>query len=446
MEFTDLYKQSNSQLVSFSPDGKLIAVAVEHRLIVRDAETPKRIHRVYSCSYESAPYIQEILWSPDSQFLLTASYAADRVDVWSLEDESWRCSIHDEVSRVEKALWTPDSRHVLTFSELDLRLSIWSLHGRDERRYIQYPKSSVPVAFHPEGAYMALAQRHDYHDYIAIYATDGWQLVKEIEIATVDLTGLKWSPDGLHIVAWDTASSFCVIVVNVAGIIKRQYQPEDEGLGIRTCAWSPTGQLLALGGYDRKIRVLNHLTWRPIATLVHRPQISGEVDVFSEAEVGQSLAQASQAVLASKQRVHTRFDLESTPTSIKTVVPQDIHRAAEAKIGVSVVEFNAEGTLLASINESMPNALWVWRVADMRLITVIQTIRPIRTCKWSPVESVLAFVTGMATVYVWKQDQGCHLFEIPTATVNVTSLVWNPNGDSLAIIAKNVFTLAFITE
>ncbi|KAI8325306.1 YVTN repeat-like/Quino protein amine dehydrogenase [Martensiomyces pterosporus] len=448
MEFTDLYKQSNSALVSFSPSGQFIAVAVEHRLIIRDAESPKRIHQVYSCPYEAAPFIQELAWSADSEYILTASYASNRVDVWSMEDEGFRCSIVDEVARVQRAQWSGDSRHVLTFGELDLRLSIWSLAG-DERRYIQFPKSSPScVSFHPDGSFMALVQRHDYRDYIGIYNTDSWALAKEFPVDTIDAAGIKWSPDGLHLVVWDMAANFCAIVVNIAGVAKRTYQPEDEGLGLRTCAWSPTGQLLALGGYDKKIRVLNDLTWQPIATLVHRATVGGEVDVFSEAEIGVSLAQESKAVMASQgagRRTHTRFDLEQLPASIRTVVPGDMHRA-EAKTGVSFLEFNAEGTLLASVNESMPCALWVWRVKDLRLVTVIQTIKPLRACRWSPVESVLAFVTGTATVYLWKQDQGCHLYEIPAATAVASSLQWNPNGDSLAILSKGLFSLAFITE
>ncbi|KAI9506817.1 hypothetical protein GGI25_000150 [Coemansia spiralis] len=445
MEFTDLYKQSNSSLAKFSPDGKYIAVAVEHRLIVRDSENPKRIHRVFSCEYETAPYIQEIEWSMDSEYILTASYAMNRVDAWSIEDESWRCTITDEVARVERAQWTKDSRHILTFSELDLRVSVWSLLDADDRRYIQFPKSKAGVSFSPDGAYMALAQRHDYHDYIGIYNTESWQLVKEIAVETLDMSGISWSPDGLHIAAWDMAASLLVVVVNVAGVVKRVYQPEEEVLGVRMCAWAPAGQLLALGGYDRKVRVLNHLTWRPIATLTHRAIVNGDVDVFIEVEVGQTLAQASKAVMSSTQRQHTRFDLAPTPANIQVVQHQDVHRA-DAKNGVSFVEFSADGSLLATVSEGMPNAVWVWRASDMRLATVIQTMKPIRVCRWSPVEAVLAFTTGSATVYLWKQDHGCHLYEIPSATIAASSLAWNPNGGSMAILSKGLFSLAFITE
>ncbi|KAJ2726536.1 WD repeat-containing protein wrap73 [Coemansia sp. Benny D115] len=448
MEFTDLYKQSNSALVKFSPDGQYIAVAVEHRLIVRDAQTPKRIHRVYSCAYETAPYIQEVAWSADSQYLLTASYQNNRVDVWSLDDEQWRCAIHDEVARIERAQWGPDSRHILTLSELDLRLSIWSLLGGEERRYIQGPKGAVGIAVHPSGGFIAVAQRHDYRDYVGIYDAEEWRMVREVELTGLeDAVGMAWSPDGLHLVAWDTASSYSVVVINIAGLVKRHYAPEDAGLGVRRCAWAPSGQLLALGGYDRRVRVLNNLTWRPVAVLTHRTTVSGDVDAFTETEVEQTLAQTSSALLNSQPtRRHTRFDLEPMPVQIRVVIPADVHRAANAEDGRGFLAFNAEGTLLASVVEAMPNALWIWRVADMRLVTVVQTLAPLRSCQWSPVESVLAFVTGAGTVYVWKQEHGCHLYEIPAASLAVGGVAWNPNGDSLAVLSKGVFSLAFLTE
>ncbi|KAJ2784894.1 WD repeat-containing protein wrap73 [Coemansia javaensis] len=455
MEFSDLYKQSNAALARFSPDGRFIAVAVEHRLIVRDSENPKRIHRVYSCAYTTAPYIQEVEWSRDSQFILTASYATDRVDVWSLEDETWRCAITDEVARVERAVWAADSRHVLTFSELDLRLSIWAVEGEEEedgeqprRRFIQFPKAQAGVAFHPDGTHMAVAQRHDYRDYVAIYDMADWRLVREIALDTVDVAGLAWSPDGVHIAAWDTASSYAVAVVNVAGVVKRVV--EAEGLGVSTCAWSPTGQLLALGGHDRRVRVVNSLTWRAVATLAHRATVAaGDADVFVEVEIGQPLAQQAQQQLQQLQqpqgaRVHTRFDLAPVPADIRVVVAADVHRV-DARAAVSFAEFSADGALLATVCDAMPHALWVWRTSDMRLAAVVQTLRPVRACCWSPVEPTLAFATGAATVYLWKLDHGCHLYEIPAATAAAAALRWNPNGDGLAVLSKGLFALAYIT-
>ncbi|KAJ2491642.1 WD repeat-containing protein wrap73 [Coemansia sp. RSA 2050] len=447
MDFSDLYKQTNSNLVSFSPDGKYLAIVVEHRLIIRNSDSPKTIHRVFSCTYDSSPFIQDVGWSSDSLFIFTASYELNRVDVWCLADESWRCSIVDQVSFIENAMWAPHGRHVLTFSELDLRLSIWSIEDGDERQFIQYPKSRAPPAFHPEGDYMAVAQRHDYHDYIGIYNTRSWTMVREIAVMdTVDLAGIAWSPDGLHLVAWDMAGNFCAVVVNVGGVVKRVYGEDQVCLGVRSCEWAPSGQLLAVGGYDEKIRMLNHLTWRPLSTLVHRAQgIPSTVDVFNEVEIGQSLALESRTPMDQTTRVRSRFVLGSAPSAIRVALAVDVHRA-ERKLGVSVLVFSADGEFLASVCESMPNAVWIWKVDEMRLLAVVQTLRAVRTCKWSPVERTLAIATGSSSVYLWKQEAGCFIHDCPSATATVAGLVWNPNGDTLAVLSKGMFMLGFLGE
>ncbi|KAJ2017732.1 hypothetical protein H4S04_004351 [Coemansia sp. S16] len=433
MEFSDLYKQTNSNSVSFSPDGKYLAVAVDHRLIIRNTDSPKTIHRVFSCTYDTLPYIEELGWSSDSQFILSASYAMNRVDVWCLADETWRCSIVDEVSCIEKAMWA--GRHILTFSELDLRLSIWSIENADDRRFIQFPKSRVPPVFHPDGDYMAVAQRHDYHDYIGIYNTSSWSMVKEIAVDTIDLAGLKWSPDGLHLVAWDLAGNFSAVIVNVGGIVKRVYT--EDTLGVKSCEWAPSGQLLALGGYDQKIRILNHLTWRPLSVLVHRQAIPEKADVFNEVEIRQESR--------SEARIRTRFDLAQSPAEIRVMHTVDVHRA-DPKMGVSILEFSADGEYLASVCEGMPNAVWIWKVDDMKLLFVAQTLRPIRACKWSPVEMILTFATGTPTVYMWKLGEGLTVNEFVSANVMVSGLAWNPNGDCLAVMTKGLFLVGYLKE
>ncbi|KAJ1950463.1 WD repeat-containing protein wrap73 [Linderina macrospora] len=452
MEFTDLYKQSNS-LVAFSPDGHYIAVAVEHRLIVRDTENPKRIQRVYACEY---PAIQDLSWSSDSQYILTASYMHDRVDVWSLEDEQWRCSITDEVSRVARALWAPDGRHILTMGELELRLSVWSLET-GACRYMENPKAGRScLAFHPDGSYMAVVQRHDYRDFIGIYGVGRWEMAREIPLEhMVDCAGVAWSPDGLHLCAWDMGANASAVVFNAIGMVKRALV--EDGLGTGRAVWSPTGEFLALCGMDRTIHMLNELTWRSIATLMQKPTVPVSADVFVETNVDVPLAQQAKALggtgAAAAARQHSKFDLEtptlaedgsgdSQPVRIRVRVPADIHRAKDRPAVRAM--FSADGALLATHDESMPNCVWVWAVDEMRCRAVVQMMAPVREFKWSPVENVLAMVTGSSNVYLWQDAKGCMVCEVPAVSALAVGVRWNPNGDSLAVLAKGLFCLALL--
>ena len=55
---------------------------------------------------------------------------------------------------------------------------------------------------------------------------------------------------------------------------------------MKTVAWSPCSQFLAVGSYDQTLRDLNHLTWKPFAGFVHVSAVQGpaNVVVFKEVE------------------------------------------------------------------------------------------------------------------------------------------------------------------
>ena len=42
-----------------------------------------------------------------------------------------------------------------------------------------------------------------------------------------------------------------------------------DALGLRVMTWSPGGDFIALGSYDDHLRILNSLTWQPVADIAH---------------------------------------------------------------------------------------------------------------------------------------------------------------------------------
>ncbi|KAJ1724740.1 hypothetical protein LPJ53_001023 [Coemansia erecta] len=459
MEFSDLYKQSNGSLVRFSPSGEYVAVAVEHRLIVRTTQTPKLIHRVFGTAYTARPFIEALEWSPCGRFLLTASYAMSRADVWSLDDDTWRCTLVDEVSRITRAQWGLDATRVLTHSELNLRLTIWTLHAdsASSRQYVQYPRALAVGADH-----YAVAFRQEAHrDVVGLYSSD-WRQVGCVGVEQMrEVRGMRWSPDGLHLCLWGGAATWCLAVVNLAGVVKRVEAVEDR-LGVRDVAWSPTGQLLAVEGVDGDVRVLNHLTWRPVATLrgggtgagAGRGRVAGGVDVFVETPLDAQTPGLQQQQRAGG-RVPSRFALLPTPATLptspdapsSTTTPTTTTAASPDDPRPSYLSFSPDGTLLAQHSPLNPSRIAVWRVGDMRLVALVCMLGAVRMCRWSPVENSLAFVTGPPTVYMWGAGGGgCRLWDVPAEVVAVGGLRWCPSGEALAVVARGVFALAYVTE
>ena len=75
MNFSESF-QSSRGLVAFSPDGRHLASCNQHRLVVRDALSLQIVH-LHTC----LDPVQQLLWSPDSLFVLTAMFKRGIVQV-----------------------------------------------------------------------------------------------------------------------------------------------------------------------------------------------------------------------------------------------------------------------------------------------------------------------------------------------------------------------------
>ena len=128
-------------------------------------------------------------------------------------------------------------------------------------------------------------QRIDCKDVLGVYSCASWQPEAQIPVVTQDLADLAWSPDGACIAAWDSPLySHQVAVYTPEGDCLVAYSAYKGPLGIQSMAWSPSGQLLALGSFDQEVRVLNHVTWSPLAQFSHPVLVRGPATVVAYME------------------------------------------------------------------------------------------------------------------------------------------------------------------
>lgn len=118
MDFTELYKQSGNLNV-FSPNGLYLATAVQYRLVVRDADSLQIL-----CLHNCMDSLSDILWSPDSDLILTANYKLGILQVWSIRDEQWTAKIEEGLAGCTRVAWAPDARHILSFSDFEVTFVI----------------------------------------------------------------------------------------------------------------------------------------------------------------------------------------------------------------------------------------------------------------------------------------------------------------------------------
>ncbi|KAF9086017.1 WD repeat-containing protein wrap73 [Mortierella sp. GBA35] len=347
------------------------------------------------------------------------------------------------------------------------------------------PQSQYAHSLRGDLQYFAVVERNskECRDYVSIYATENYWNgppihsfgVAEGEGGLKDVEGIVWSPDGRYLVLWENPSlGFKMAAYSMDGRCVGSYEvkPDIEqqpvhsagggspgfshgggGMGVKSVCWHPKSKLLALGGYDQKIRIMNHLTWKPVLEFNHVAHVN-----YGPKTVLWREADSTVAVTGS---VRVQGGIEYTMVDQPAWVPTlriDTHKP-NAKIGVGWCDFNSDGTLLASRNDNMPNVLWIWSMAELKPIVIIQQQSPIRVIRWDPTSpSRIVWCCGSGRVYSWRANATAtatgnagkggtvEAIEVPAENFVVSSLKWCPDGKGLLLLDKDMFCLGFPVE
>uniref|UniRef100_A0A8C7XTP8 WD repeat containing, antisense to TP73 n=1 Tax=Oryzias sinensis TaxID=183150 RepID=A0A8C7XTP8_9TELE len=367
MNFSEVFKQSN-QLCKVSPDGKYLATCVQYRLVIRDVNT-LQILNLYTCLDQ----ISHMEWSSDSLFILCAMYKRGLVQVWSLEQPDWHCKIDEGSIGLVSSRWSPDGRHILNTTEFHLRITVWSLCTKAVS-YIKYPKACQKgLDFSRDGCYMALAERRDCKDYVSIFVCDDWHLLRHFETETQDLSGLEWSPNGCVLAVWESCLEYKMLLYSLDGRLLSTYSAYEWSLGIKSVSWSPSSQFLAIGSFDEKVRILNHITWKKIAQFEHPAIIDNTKTVYKEIEKRPAVSSDEMSlhditVASSLFSTQSKYDISPLPVQIPVVKP-DPDRA-NPKIGVSALAFSSDSRYIATKNGGFQVHSLNWHCSGDSLILI----------------------------------------------------------------------------
>ena len=126
---------------------------------------------------------------------------------------------------------------------------------------------------HGHNRIFALLSRVGPRDILTVHASRNYEVIGSTDLPSIDARGLKWSPDGRWLAVWEAPSQGMRIWVYTAdGHLFRTYPATanagvaDAELGIRSLEWSPSSDWLAVGGFDRRVTLLNTRTVSPFLT------------------------------------------------------------------------------------------------------------------------------------------------------------------------------------
>ncbi|KAG0229901.1 WD repeat-containing protein wrap73 [Actinomortierella wolfii] len=348
-------------------------------------------------------------------------------------------------------------------------------------------------ALHQDGRYLAIIERSsiDCKDSITIYRVphpddpvstigsspltaysgNAWYKVRTFPIRElVDAEGVVWSPDGRYLTLWEKPSlGYKVAIYSMDGYCQGTFQLSDADhrndldggrndgsdqldkipqqqqqqqqmtkmlMGIKTICWHPSSKLLALGGYDNKIRLIHHLSWNLVTVMHHVSTVNyveGTTTLWREG--------TSNAVGNNDGHPGVEYVAVEQPAPLPYTRPDPLK--PNPKLGIHWCEFNADGSLLASRSGESP----AW--ANLKPYAIIQQQAPIRSCRWDPLNPKrLVWCCGTQRVYCWRADQNppghaVDVIQVPSEDFTVMALRWSPDGRGMLLLDKEEFCLSF---
>jgi len=214
------------------------------------------------------------------------------------------------------------------------------------------------------------------------------------------------------------------------------------GIGIRNVVWSPCGKILALGGGDSKIRLFNSVNWSLILELdISNPLTKKDnALVYEEKEI--SMHEVDIDLKIAKEWTSKRIDtqyitIDQRPVQLASTKTQ----TTTSLYGINEINFSPNGLYLSFTDDSMPRAVFVFDVLNLRIDTVLAHRHPVVKIEWGPAKdkSQLMILTQDDGILHAFTPHGVACLGLPSINKDYEAhdMAWNPKGKALALIGKN---------
>ncbi|BFZ56168.1 hypothetical protein PYCC9005_003210 [Savitreella phatthalungensis] len=351
-----------------------------------------------------------------------------RIQCFEMEDDDWTTSV-SESEGIHAVRWIADAASLAIFSACATRLTLWSV-DETAGSVFRFPKltpSSIVRMASPRPRYAILGRQ--LHDVITIAEYNGsWQVLTSFQADTIDAQGIAWSDSSGHLVVWDAVVEYRALFYTAAGSLMRDFRAYDIGLGIRSVAWSPQGDTVALASCDGIVRMLDSLTLSPLVEIKHPITITDTApDVWRE-----------------RSSTATHYEHVQSSLSLPLMVTSSEEQARQ---GIGLLSFSTSGRYLATRNDSTPTTLWIWSIEELRCTAIVLNQNPIKQVRWlSGDKEQLVFTSaddGAHNIYIWTEQKPPVAIAVPSSGFEIQwmrSIERDP--PALLIGSSKAFTIA----
>ncbi len=246
--------------VAFSPNGKIIAACSGDGTIrLWETGTGRQIHELKGHSN----VVSAITFSPDGTTLVSGSWDGT-IRIWDTAQgtQITALSVKDKVFNYLSLALSPDGKKLAAGSDQQMIL-LWDIQTsacvkelKSRGRYI------TAMAFSPDGNTLAVGSSGTNYRKIELWDANTGELSRTLEGHKEGIRSLKFSPNGMLASGSDDGKVKLWITTE-----KKEYYTFKIECDVDSVAFSPDGNILAIGAKDGKIRIIDIATKDLLTTL-----------------------------------------------------------------------------------------------------------------------------------------------------------------------------------
>jgi WD40 repeat protein len=425
--------------VCFSPGGQALAAGSHGNTAkVWDTRTGQELLTLQG----HKGFVTSVCFSPDGQRLATGGSADKTAKVWDTRTGQLLATLEGHTGEVLSVCFSPDGQRLTTGSS-DNTAKVWDARTGQQLLTLKgHPSSVNSVAFSPDGQRLAIGsgiwdkeQRRYVSGEVKVWDARISQELLDLKGHTEKVDSVCFSPDGQRLAtgSWDKTAKVWDArtgqqLLTLKGHTEKVY----------SVCFSPDGQRLAAGSYDSTAKVWDTRTGQQLLTLQGHPR---EVLSVCFSPDGRRLASGSGNINAGKPGEVKVWDAQTG---------QQLLALQGHTSGVNSVAFSPDSTRIASgfggydqQKMQLFGEVKVWdaqsgqQVLDLKGLT-----RDVRTVAFSPDGKRLASAGSggwdaggkplPGEVKVWDARSGQQVLDLQGHTSWVSSVTFSPDGTRIA--------------